>query len=74
MAIGGFIAFSSQQEGSAHEDHSIDKNYRFSKGSGMLIGGLPPDIYAIHGYGKTVYMKGVEFLQKQYPVRANSLI
>jgi hypothetical protein len=74
MTIEEFIGFSSQQEGLAHEDHSLDKNYLFSKGAGILLGGMPPNILAIRGYGNTVYMKGAEFLQKHYPVIANLLI
>jgi hypothetical protein len=73
MTIEEFIGFSSQQEGVAHEDSAIDRNYVFSKGDGMLIGGVPPHIYAIRGYGNTIYAKGIEFLQKYYPITASTL-
>lgn len=68
-----FIGFASQQEGTAHEDLTLDKDYLFSKGNGILIGGLPPNILALRGYGRTVYTKGVEFLQKYYPNVAQTL-
>lgn len=73
MSIEEFIGFASQQEGTAHEDHSIDRSFLFSKGEGLVIGGLPPNIYALRNYGRAVYSSGLKFLKRYYPEIAKTI-
>ena len=58
------IAKGSQQEGGAHEDWDIDKDYLFAKGEGLLIGGRPPLVLTFIGMADCIWSSGSNVLQQ----------
>lgn len=66
------IAKGSQQDGGAHEDWEIDKDYLFSKGDGLLIGGVPPLVRTFNGMANCIYIAGLNVLQEIGAIREAS--
>ena len=66
------IAKGSQQEGGAHEDWDVDKDYLFAKGNGLLIGGMPPLVRKFIGMANCIRVSGLSVLQEINIVRGGS--
>lgn len=66
------IAKGSQQEGGSHEDWAIDKDYRFARADGLLIGGLPVLTRKFIGLGKCIHTAGKKVLEEIKTVRGGS--
>jgi hypothetical protein len=66
------IVKGSQQEGGAHEDWAIDKDYLFAKEGGLLIGGIPPLVRKFIGMANCIRVSGSNVLQEIITIRGTS--